>query len=374
MTAIRKSYVFAFEDEFGKGIGAGKRWISPPPGFYMTRTENRSTARINAAGTKLFETVAYGVTSNSWEMTFVLDYEHLELLLLAFEKYYAPEDVSNPYPGTHYFTNANNIRRRSATIREKILNRMAGGKEDETNTLVGVVCKSVRFSKSAGGSQVNVAMSGFYVNSSMDVSNLESTDYKEYNGDLVEFSCLLINDRADGLVTDADTEHIANTESITLGMEYAASQGYDVCSAIATYFSEDRSTYNFSTSCYAIDPGNYKRRLYSGGVSNTPLSPLNKGLAPINKLFMASYNKSILDGTAMLPGGQMAASVPEAITASDKTAIFTISKCIIKSLTWQKGDGSKLMDQISGAECRTIDLAIKSGYTQNLLTDPQNPL
>ena len=39
---------------------------------------------------------------------------------------------------------------------------------------------------------------------------------------------------------------------------------------------------------------------------------------------------------------------------------------VIKSLTWQKGDGSKLQDQINSTECRTFTLEIRSGNTAGI--------
>ena len=358
MTGIRQSFVFSPETAgFGKGTNeTGEIWIAPPPGSFFASTTSVSTTRVNTAGNKRFDTVAYGARQGSWEWTFYLDYDYLEPFLFAFESY-TFED------GVHSFTNLNSTRPKSFVVRRKIINdALAGGPtgSDELTELYGCVVRSVRFSKSAGRSETQVSLSGFYTDERMVKGTLDATDYQEYTGNLAEFMCMFIGD------TVSEENYVANTESLSLSVENNASPIYNTCTPIATQFYVGLLNYAFSTSCYSNDPSKYKQRVYSGGYDNTKVAPMLKGLKPIPTITLATYDGSMrLDS-----GGQVSTqSMQNAYNSSANSYTFTITDCVVKSMAWQKGDGSQLQDSLSSAECRDISFKVKSaGYETDINT------
>ncbi len=84
MTGIRKSMVYAREAEYGKGIGPGEYWMPAPPGTFTSHNHNRSTNRIDAMGSRKYDTIAYGLESGGFNWSFYLDYEYLDPLSLMF--------------------------------------------------------------------------------------------------------------------------------------------------------------------------------------------------------------------------------------------------------------------------------------------------
>lgn len=354
MTGVRQSFVFCKEEEFGKGKPSGCSWIAPPPGSYISTTENRATQKINTAGCKTFDTVAYGQLSGSWEWTFTMDYDYIEPFFLVWEG--ATYDAST---STYTFSKENNMRVPSFTIRRKLLNRIAGGPADEMSVLTGCVLKTLRVSKSAGTSEVGISMSGFYAKDVLDDTPLEHTDYQPYTGQLVEFQCLFVGDVS-------EENYVANTESLTLSIENSAQAVYSVCTPFATVYSEGLTSNTFSTTAYSNDPYKWKARLMSGGYKDDVLSPMTKGLRPIPEMNIASFTN---------PLDQVDGGVTDAFITSEKTACFKLTKTVVKGLTWQKGDGSKLQDQINSSECQHIDLVIRNdmGLDANAIWTSANP-
>lgn len=361
MTGIRQSVVFCRERSYKAGKHDDDRWIAPPPGTFISTTHNRQVSKIMTEGNKTFDTLAFGQVSGSFEWTFVMDYDYLEPFFLAFE------DVSYDSTTKEYtFSKVNNKRLGSFCMRGKILNRMTGGTKDETRELYGCVVRALRFSKTGGASQINVTLTGFYADESIVLDDLDATDYQPYNGQLVEYSCMFIGDIS-------DDNYVANTESISISIENSASTIYSVCSPISSEYHEGASAYTFGTTTYSNDPLKYKTRVYSGGYSNKPLRPMHKGLRPIPLINIASYNGELAPvGTRYDPDGvedgdpkddvlldRFAAAYKE----SSKSARIVLDDTVIKSLTWQKGDGSKLQDQINSSEVRLISLVVKNSIT-----------
>ncbi len=342
MSGIRSSFVFCKEDSFKGGKPDGCSWISPPPSSFLSTTHNRSTTRLYSSGSKYWDTVAYGQMSGSFEWTFTADYSYIEPFLLCFES-------ASHKDGVYTLSKVNNRRIPSFTILRKTLNRNFSydpDVKDETIVYKGCVIKTVRFSKSAGASQLNVTMSGFYALESADDSDLDATDYKDYNGQLMEFQCMFIG-------SISSENYVANTESLSLGIETSASAIYSTCTPFASEYNEGQTSYTFGTTCYSNDPSHYKRRLYSGGYDNTTLSPMSKGMKPIPKVLLATYDGNLSDDESK--------NIADVYASSSKSSVFTLTKVVIKSLTWQKGDGSKLQDQINSTEVQKVDLVIKNG-------------
>lgn len=347
MTGVRSSFVTAMEDSFGSGKGTAA-WVRPPPGSYLSHTPARAVKRVNTAGCKTFDTIAFGSFSGTWEWTFNLDYEYLEPLRYIFESVTTAEvkqDGKTLY--RHTFTKTNNGRVPSFTIRRKQLNVMAGGpaESDECVDLVGCVARVLRLNMAAGSSQVQVAMSGLYADEILSTGTLAGTDFMAYDGQLVEFTCMFIGDK-----TDEET-YVANTEALNVSIDNSAAAMGTVCSPFTVNYAEGLTSYAFGTTAYSNDPARYRKRVYSGGFDNTPNRPMSKGLAPIPKIQLVSYN-----GT--LHGNEDTQNLGEVISKSDRSVNITIDDCVIRTLTWQKGDGSRLQDQISSSECRGISISV----------------
>lgn len=355
MTSIRQSCVWAFEDEFGEGRGSGEQWRACPPGTYISTSHNRSVSKVTAEGNKFLETYSFGTVSGSFSWSFTMDYDYMDPFLLAFEDYNVSSNGDGTY--THEFAKVNNERVPSFCIRRKILNRITGGSKDELTELYGCVVKSISWSAAAGSSAVTVSVSGLYANEKMYTGDLSATDYTAYDGDLVEFQCLFVD-------TLDEDGYVANTDSVGISVDNSASFIYTTCTPFAAEYTEGQTSFQFSTSCYSNDPDRYKRRVYTGGATLAD-APLSKNLAPVPLMYVASYNLSMNDDGF--------STVSAAISGSEKTAVFTLTDTVIRSLTWQKGDNSKLQDSISSTECRAITLTVKNDQG-SLLTTPPHPV
>jgi hypothetical protein len=291
----------------------------------------------------------------------MLDYNYLEPLALVFEDWNpnktgaewnpsvgnrgtlngTPNTAENPDYYSYRFAKKDAGRIKSFKIRRIVLNKMTGGPTDEMEILHGCVCKSITFARSAGSSQVQVTMSGFYASEEMTLGTFASTDYKAYEGNLVEYSCLFMG-----------SDYVANTESLTVSIDNSAEAIYNVCSPFAQQYTEGITDYTFSTTAYSNDPSHYKQRVYSGGqtVDPMPTSPMCKGMAPLDGMSIKSMNLSCDNGDSWSTNWGNATMRME----------IDISKCVIRSLQWQSGDGSKLQDSISSAECQKIEFEFRS--------------
>lgn len=363
MSSIRQSFLFSLEaeDGFGKGKASGYSWIAPPPMSFFDSTTSVATTRVQSAGSKYLDTIAYGKRSGTWRWSFVMDYNYLEPLYLVFEG-------SDPGAGTartvgdktayeYTFKKTNGARVRSFTVRRVKLNIMAGGLRSTPNTsgttkggldeiveLVGCVCTNATFSRASSSSQMNVELSGFYVDEQMYKGRFGKTDYQPYSGNLTEYACLFI-----GGVSD-DT-YVANTESLSISINNQAEAIHNICTPIGKEYAENVTDYSFSTTAYSNDPSHWEQRVYSGGFDNDVLKPMTKGLKPISEMHIVSY-----DGT-LDPSN---ANWTDAITNSAKRLDIDIRTCEVKSLQWQSGDGSKLQDVISSSMCGTIEFTVYS--------------
>lgn len=394
MTGVRQSFLVSIEarDQFGKGKCANYKWVAPPPGSYFNSTHNRQTSRIQSTGSKRWDTVAYGQLSGQWEWTFTLDYEYLTPLLFAFESYtvsavdangnVVPEIIDSeddppvPIPnpnirGYKYsFKKDNAGKVPSFTVRRKILNYMAGGPtySDEIVELRGCVCKSFRFNKTDASSQISVTMTGFYADEKMITGELLNTDYQPYNGFLSEWMCMYVSDDPD--VSNPVYDYVANTDNLGVSVENNAGAVYAVCSPFAKNYYEGLSDFSFTTSCYSTNPDQYKRRLYYGGYKGWTGStssgvltsrPLAKGMRPIPAIKLIAYsgsNRNPPSGSSSSDDEPDHPTDDEVAKNSTYRLEFNIRDCVIKSMTWPKGNGGKIQDSISSAECKDISLDV----------------
>lgn len=352
MTSVRMSFVFTLEDTFKGGKG-GRAWIAPPPGSYFSNTNTRQTSAIYTTGSKKWVTTAYGAFSGTWEWTFMLDYKYLEPFLLVFDKLNEKSVGEDGFStaannNTYTFSKGRTGRVPSFCVRRKILNNLVGVEnKDETTILKGCVVQSISFARSATSSQYQVSMSGVYADEVMTVGELDSTDWNDYDGKQVEFSCVMLGDNIE------TATYVANTDSTSISITNNVSLVHNTCTPFATQYYEDRNQFQISTSCYSTDPTVYKTRVYSGGSDNTAKAPKSKNLTPLKKMFVASFDKDLSTANA----GETLASV---IASSSNSVIFTISDAVMKSMKWTNGDGSKLMDSLSSVDCKDITMTVKT--------------
>lgn len=366
--------LFSLEDVFGEGKGTRYSWIAPPPGSWLTTTHNRNTTRVNTQGCKTYDAIAYGPLSGSFEWNFSMSYDYLEPLYLMFESYGAYTEVdgamSNVEGATgdgtttdlnttyHKFSKTNGGRVRSFTIRRKRLNRIVnesasgGNVFDEIEEYYGCVIKNVKFSRSSSSSQMQVSMSGFYVNEKMILGKWNYTEFQPFEGQLTEYACLMAGD------TDADCAYVANTESLSVSIENDASQVYQICGPFAQNYYERFTTNSISLVNYANDPKRYMTRLYGGGANRTPTTTANgqevytpgvKNMAPLPFLKIRSYTGE----------SSSYSTINTTFASSEMNMDIIVKKAVIKSLSWTNGNGDKLQDSIS-AECKDISILIKN--------------
>lgn len=367
MTGIRQSMVFAAEPEFGKGNPFNEEtgsyenpWLAPPPGTYVNTTHNRGVTRVNTAGSKHWATVAYGSLTGSFSWTFLLDYKYLAPLYFVFE------DVSeDPETGEIVFRKADTKRVKPFTMRRALLNRMTyempdGDIYDEIIVNKGCIVREFRMSRTASESQFKVEITGSFASEEIILGKLPHTDYQVYDGELTEYSCLYIGNSA------VDSEFVAVADSVAISIGNNMEMMYNVCSPFASTFTEGISNYSLNMSCYANDPYRYKMRLYNGGKlkddtkPSGTFAPSSKGLHPMPYAGIYVYNRELIDGE----------TPRDAYETSEAGIYIEITDTVINSLTWPKGDGSKIMDNISSAMCKYITMRVK--VPSDAVYDPTN--
>lgn len=366
MTGVRQSIVFQIEESYGggnppriKGGVAASYWVAAPPGSFFTSTHRRNTSRIQSMGSKFWDTVAYGTLQGTWEWTFYLDYNYPEPLFLIFE---GGDETNVVASNKLLFTKNNNKRIPSFTVRRKLLNDFIGGADNEVSILKGCVVKSVTFSKPSSASYVQVSMSGFYSSEELYVlpeEEMDETDYTEYEGNLVEYGCLTSAE-----LSDADSDNsslIQNTDQVSITIDNSAEQIFSTCSAFSTEYAEGLARITLSASSYSNHPTYYKAGVYSGGkdfnsildvlFNGQPIAPGSKGMRPLDSAYLTSYN-----AMARNTGG----IIGQAYSQSTRSSVMHLDKVVINSLSWQKGDGGKLMDSVSGCPVRNLDIAMRT--------------
>ena len=392
MTAIRKSVVFAPEYEFGKGVPdmveMGIEETQPtspsytyqycqfPPGTFISHTGARQAQSVYTTGSKRRAGAVYGSFSGSWNISFPFDYNYLEPLTMIFEMddtadatsdAFAPFTVLGTTSGTSYptgstlrfFRKDNSKRVKSFVIREKILNEMAGGStgSDEITTLKGCVAKSFNVTRSASGSQMNIEISGVYSDQETELGSLSATDYdmSATMDGLAQYSCMFM----DGIT---DNDYVGDVDTHSFSIDNNANLVYNTCTPIAKQYYEGQTNVSWNAQTYSNDPEKkFKLRPNSGGFDSTHMQPMGKGLKPMTYATWATYTASMRDST---PSGVTPSSTyVQAIQKSDCSIVVCAKNSTIKSMTWQKGDGSKMMDSLSSVECDEIRLRIVNEST-----------
>lgn len=366
MTGVRQSIVFQIEDTFGEGCPAFEDefglpkyyWVHAPPGSWFTSTHRRDTKRVQSMGSKFWDTVSYGPLSGTWEWTFYLDYRYPEPLFLIFEG----SGTSNVKAmNVLQFTKSNNIRVPSFTVRVKVLDTPVDGVVNEVHTLKGCVVTSAVFTKQSSSSYVQVKMSGFYSNESINVYDdelMNTTDYVEYDGELVEYACLT-SSQLTGKEFD-NAALIQNTDSVTISIENSAEAIYNTCAPFALNYAEGLTKITLSASSYANHPTYYQYGVLTGGedfnivealAQGITIYPGSKNMAPLPVACLTSYNAMARDTSGI---------VGRAYGGSTLSSVFRLTDVVMSAITHQKGDSGKLMDSISNCPAKLLELTLTS--------------
>lgn len=387
MTAIRKSIVFAPEAPdtvTGGGFASGlpdtsitsesKPYCQFPPGTFFSHTGARQANSVYTTGSKRRAGAVYGNFSGTWNLSFPLDYNYLEPLAMIYEIQSAADDANDgfapfaaiddikqgetAYPSNstlRYFMKSNSDRVKSYVIREKILNHIAGGSvgSDEVTILKGCVAKSYNVTRSASGSQTNIEISGIYADQETKLGTLAATDYDmaQTMDGTAQYSCMFV----DGI---EDSNYVGDVDSHSFSVDNNANLVYNTCTPIAKQYYEGQTNYSWNAQTYSNDPAKkFKLRPNSGGKDSSHMIPMGKNLGPMTYATWATYTASKRDQT---PTGTITtnSSYVDAIRASDCSFVVCAKNSTVKSMTWQKGDGSKMMDSLSSVECDEIRLRI----------------
>lgn len=344
MTGVRQSIRVGKETSFGSGTLSGS-WFGLPPNFFLQATPTVSTTELYSDGSKFFDTVDYGQFSGSWEMSFAMDYEHLALYQMLFDSVDTASDGKGGY--VHTFSVTNNRYVPSFVIEGVILNHItSNGGKDERFLLKGCVAKSIRFSRSSGAARTTVTISGFYMDEEVTLNANDTSMFEEYDGRLVEFSCLFKGD-----VTDAD--YMANVESITIGLDIGTNPNYSVCRGTSVGYYAGKCDIQLGMTAYANDFERYREHVMGGGEKTTRVSGstyrfMCKQKRPLSRMTVASFTECRDEGDTF----------EKAFSDSDMTVEFILDDVVMNSFTRQKGDGSRLIDQMSSSKCRKLTLRI----------------
>lgn len=347
MTGVRQSIRVGKESSFCSGTVDSNGWIALPPNFFLQATPTISTTELFSEGSKFFDTVDYGQFSGSWEMSFAMDYEHLALYPMIFDTVKSEAQGNGKYK--HTFSISNDARVGSFVIQGVLLNRItANGGKDERFTLKGCVAKSIRLSRSSGASRMTVTMSGFYMDEETELGAFEPL-HKDYKGQLMEFSCMFWGDAT-------EDNYVANVESLTMGLDIGASAIYTVCRSMPVGYYSGKCDIQLGMTTYANDFERYRVRVLGGGTPTTNVSGskykfMCKRKAPVPLVTIAAFTECRDEDNPF----------EKAIAASDNSAKFIMEDVILNSFTRQKGDGSRLIDQMSSSKCKKISIEIVNG-------------
>jgi hypothetical protein len=153
----------------------------------------------------------------------------------------------------------------------------------------GCVADSMTFSMDIQSPVIKVTLGGKYQWQSEDYDSTDDymTDWTEYDADLIEWTCLYIDNVA-----------IANVESMGFGVTTGADMIYGTCSRKAHSWYDKEAKFTVNATLYSDRP-NMMRRLYSGGYTDSEgtirglspdgvVEPLLKNLKPIENVTIKS--------------------------------------------------------------------------------------
>ena len=321
MTAIRKSYRIAPERSFGSGEPKNGIWYEVPQGMYLSHSDSTQAASLYGTGAKIRQNTVYGPFQGSWNASFVMDFEHLEILSMIFDVEDETYSAEKPYGANravsgmtgvydHVFRKHNSRRQPSYVIQERVLNIIAGGEYDETVTLKGVLARNIQLARSTSGSQMAAEISGVFADKCTELhSEQQESFFTPVSDPLSQYSCMYMGLNAD----PADTDAVEQVDSHSIQIETSVSLVYSTCSPIATGYFEDKTTFSWNASAYMNNPTKkFKLLSNSGGTLDPKVGdslkitdpdngrsyskqPMGKNLAPLEFVNFITYAESYRD-------------------------------------------------------------------------------
>ena len=291
----------------------------------------------------------------------------------------------------HVFRKSDIKRVPTMCFRRLQLNHQVGGKHgDEIMEIYGAVCTEWALSVTAGYSQVQVNMSGFaYTPKTKLVSYLDTTEYTKYNGEHVMFACLF------GSHTASKDTYISDVQTLRANIKNNVSRILSTCGPVITNYQEGKSEYDLTLNIYSKD-AIFRNRLFTGGQDAKPdmpnynkvtvyenqygvvvpedyigtktdhsygylTAPLCKNLAPMPEASIVSYD-TCRDIEA---GKDLGTTIEEA----DFKFSLMVDQIVFKQMSLERGDSSKLMDNLTSQECREMWIEVLSD-----VEDYENPV
>lgn len=386
MADPRKSVAIALEvGKFGSGYvknasgdpvapdQSGGVYYTLPPGTWISHSNEFKAESIYSTGAKLRDTAAYGPFSGSWNIHFIMDYEHTEFLDLAFDNHVIVNNAAVPNVTTatgapvydHKWTKTNATFVRPFVIREKLLNRIANSvnenAHDEVVLLKGCVVRSVEFNRNQQGSQMEVRMSGLFADMEVQLADLTSTDYTPYDNTVgpTQYSCMFLDQENDeGYVRDVDSHSVKLDLDTTLV--------YNTCTPFATAYYEGQSHITWDAKTFANDPEKkFQLRPFSGGKDAMHLKPMAKGLMPMEEAYFTTYNLSMRDDEGV-------DTFVDAISTSPYLLRFELKDSTVNAMSWPDGEGEKITDTLQSVETTELILTIRNTHSTTAWTNKIN--
>lgn len=166
---------------------------------------------------------------------------------------------------------------------------------------------------------------------------------------------------------------MSDVQSLRVTIKNNAERIWPTCGPIMTNYQEGKSEYELTVNIYSKDP-TFRNRLFTGGQApNSTMpnyktaqvtidnqtkqvgyleSPLCKKLLPMPQAAIVSYDtcRDIEEGQDL---GTTVAS------ADFRFAIYA-DDIVFKQMSWERGDSSRVMDNLSSAECRAMCVEVLS--------------
>ena len=381
MTAIRKSYRIAPERSFGSGEPKNGIWYEVPQGMYLSHSDSTQAASLYGTGAKIRQNTVYGPFQGSWNASFVMDFEHLEILSMIFDVEDETYSAEKPYGANravsgmtgvydHVFRKHNSRRQPSYVIQERVLNIIAGGEYDETVTLKGVLARNIQLARSTSGSQMAAEISGVFADKCTELhSEQQESFFTPVSDPLSQYSCMYMGLNAD----PADTDAVEQVDSHSIQIETSVSLVYSTCSPIATGYFEDKTTFSWNASAYMNNPTKkFKLLSNSGGTLDPKVGdslkitdpdngrsyskqPMGKNLAPLEFVNFITYAESYRDEYSAVYASRV-----DAYDNSQNLIRVQAVNSTVKVSSTPKGDGSKLQDSLSSVECDEIIITVRN--------------
>ncbi len=291
-----------------------------------------------------------------------------------------PVEIKKIYK--HTFKKSDIKRVPTMCFRRLQLNHQVGGKHgDEILEVYGAVCTEWAISATAGASQIQVNMSGFaYKPFKKLVPFLDTTEYNAYNGEHVMYACLF-----DSWTAGTDT-YISDVQSLRANIKNNATKVYSTCGPVMTNYQEGKSDYELTVNLYSKD-ATFRDRVFTGGQKAAEWMPNYDTVTIYENEYGMVVDPSTPGATAKGPYGYLKTPLCKNLYPMDQASIVSYDTCrdieagkdlgstiqeadfkfslmvddvVFKQMSLERGDSSKLMDNLTSAECREMWLEVLS--------------